>query len=115
MSANSTTTIRKNETAVVNSEALTAYDEHLAAHEEIKAIDAQIAALKLARAELVKPVQNDMKTLGITKIVDVSNATLFTNVTASRTTVDSKRLRDEKPEIFEDYSKTAEVTTFKVH
>lgn len=114
MSAGSITTAKKNEAAVEQSEAMVAYDSHQEAYDEIKAIDAQIEALKAARAELIKPIRKDMEDLEIKKIVGVANDTLFSLTTAERTTLDSKAVRENEPAVFNAYSKTAEVTTFKV-
>lgn len=114
MSANSTATIKTNEKAVEDSTAYVADDSHEKIHAEVISIDAQIEALQKARADMLKPVRDDMEALNVSKIVDVSGATLFTLTTANRTTLDSKGIRENCPDIAEQFSKTATVTTFKV-
>lgn len=114
MSAGSVTTAKKNETAVEKSEAYVADDSHTEAYEEIKAIDAQIEALKAARAELIKPIRKDMEDLEVKKIVGVANDTMFSLTTAERTTLDSKAIKEAEPTIYAAYAKTSEVKTFKV-
>ena len=114
MSAGSATTVKVNEQAVENSEAYVADDNHVKAYEEIKAIDAQIEALKAARETLVKPIRKDMEDLEVKKIVGVANETMFSLTTAERTTLDSKKVKENEPEVFAAFSKTSEVKTFKV-
>lgn len=114
MAAGSVTTVKKNETAVEQSEAYVADDSHTEAYAEVKAIDAQIEALKAARAELIKPIRKDMEDLGVKKIVGVANDTMFSLTTAERTTLDSKAVKENEPAVFATYAKTSEVSTFKV-
>lgn len=113
MSAGSATTVKVNEQAVENSEAYVADDSHVKAHEEIMAIDAQIKALQTAKAELIAPVRAEMELLEVKKIVGVANETLFSLTTAERTSLDSKQVKENEPEVFAKYSKTSTVTTFK--
>lgn len=114
MSANSVTTVKRNADAVAESAAYVADSGHMEIYNEVKAIDAQIEALKLARAELIKPVRQDMEVLEVPKIVGVDNSTLFTLSTSTRRTLDSKKIREDHPEIAENYTNETEVTTFKV-
>lgn len=114
MAATSVTTVKKNETAVEQSEAYVADDSHTKAYEEVKAIDAQIEALKAARAELIKPVRKDMEDLEVKKIVGVANDTMFSLTTAERNTLDSKAIKEHEPKVYAAYIKTTEVTTMKV-
>lgn len=114
MSANSITTVKRNTEAVAESSAYVADDGHMEVYNEVKAIDAQIEALKLARAELIKPVKVDMETLEVSKIVALDNSTMFTLSTTERRTISSKDLREAHPDIAEEFTKVSEVTTFKV-
>lgn len=114
MSANSTTTVKRNAEAVAESSAYVADSSHMEIYNEVKAIDAQIEALKLARAELIKPVRSDMELLEVPKIVGVDNSTLFTLSTSTRRTLDSKNFRADHPDLAEEYTNETDVTTFKV-
>lgn len=114
MTASSATTIKKNEELINESGAFTAYDMYKEAYKEIKDIEAKIAALKVAKAALEAPIRADMEALKITKMVDESNATMFTLTKSVRNTLDSKRFKETYPELSKEFNKTTNVTTFKV-
>lgn len=114
MAANSTATIRKNEQAVQDSAAYVADENHVERYAEVQAIDAQIKALQDARAELIKPVRNDMETLGVSKIVDKAGATLYTLSTANVKNFQTKEFKTDFPEMYGKYVKETTRTTFKV-
>ena len=115
MSANSATTVKKNEQAVEDSRAYVADDNHRTIYQEGQAIKAKIDALKKALGELNELIRTDMETLGVEKMVDVDNSTMFTLNTSTRTQLNTTALKKDLPEIWEEYGNTKEVTTFKMY
>lgn len=115
MSANSATTVKKNEQAVEDSRAYVADDNHRMIYQEAQAVKAQIDALKKTLGELNELVRTDMETLGVEKMVDVDNSTMFTLNTSTRTQLNTTALKKDLPEIWEEYGTTKEVTTFKMY
>lgn len=78
--------------------------------EEIKDFKKAKAQMDLVEKELNKSLKEAMEKVGLKKfIVNGLCATIKDGTT--RTTVDSKRLKEEAPDIYEEYSKTTPVAS----
>ena len=115
MSANSVTTVKKNEAAVEDSRAYVADDNHRTVYMEAQAVKAQIDALKKTLGELNDLIRKDMEILGVEKMVDVDNSTMYTLSASTQTRLDTTALKKELPELWEEYGMSKDVTTFKMY
>jgi predicted phage-related endonuclease len=84
-------------------------------HEAIDLV-AALAAYK-ERRELIEKEENGrkvrlMEMLGDREIGNVDGETVVTWKTSKRSTLDTKRLKAERPEITEEFTKTSETRTF---
>lgn len=78
--------------------------------EKIKDFKKAKAQMDLVEKELNKSLKEAMEKVGLKKfIVNGLCATIKNGTT--RTTVDSKRLKEEAPDIYEEYSKTTPVAS----
>ena len=78
--------------------------------EKIKDFKKAKAQMDLVEKELKKSLKEAMEKVGLKKfIVNGLCATIKDGTT--RTTVDSKRLKEEAPDIYEEYSKTTPVAS----
>lgn len=78
--------------------------------EKIKDFKKAKAQMNLVEKELNKSLKEAMEKVGLKKfIVNGLCATIKDGTT--RTTVDSKRLKEEAPDIYEEYSKTTPVAS----
>ena len=78
--------------------------------EKIKDFKKAKAQMDLVEKELNKSLKEAMEKVGLKKfIVNGLCATIKDGTT--RTTVDSKRLKEEAPDIYEEYSKTTPVAS----
>ena len=78
--------------------------------EKIKDFKKAKAQMDLVEKELNKSLKEAMEKVGLKKfIVNGLCATIKDGTT--RTTVDSKRLKEEAPDIYEEYSKTTSVAS----
>lgn len=78
--------------------------------EKIKDFKKVKAQMELVEKELNKSLKEAMEKVGLKKfIVNGLCATIKDGTT--RTTVDSKRLKEEAPDIYEEYSKTTPVAS----
>lgn len=78
--------------------------------EKIKEFKKAKAQMDLVEKELNKSLKEAMEKVGLKKfIVNGLCATIKDGTT--RTTVDSKRLKEEAPDIYEEYSKTTPVAS----
>ena len=78
--------------------------------EQIKNFQKMKIEMDLKEKELKKNLKEAMETCGIKKwVTDGLCATITEGTT--RTTLDSKRLKEELPDIYEEYSKTSNVSS----
>lgn len=80
--------------------------------ESLRKLKSHMAEVKNDEEELKENVQRFLLKQGASVLIDATGAPLCTWNEQSRTTVDSKRLKAERPEIYADFSKTGTTRTF---
>lgn len=78
--------------------------------EQIKSFQKMKIEMDLKEKELKKNLKEAMETCGIKKWVTDGLCATITSAT-TRTTLDSKRLKEELPDIYNEYSKTSNVSS----
>lgn len=78
--------------------------------EQIKKFQKMKVEMDLKEKELKKNLKDAMEKCGVKKWVANGLCATITDATV-RTTVDSKRLKEELPDIYEEYSKTSNVSS----
>lgn len=78
--------------------------------EQIKKFQKMKIEMDLKEKELKKNLKDAMEKCGVKKWVANGLCATITDATV-RTTVDSKRLKEELPDIYEEYSKTSNVSS----
>ena len=84
----------------------------LACIQELRSIKAQLSDIEANEETLKESVQRYLLCQGASSLIDDTGTPLCTWNEQTRTTVDSKRLKAERPEIYDDFSKTGAVRTF---
>lgn len=79
---------------------------------EIVEFEKKALEMKLKQDELKKNIKEAMEEHGITKWTSPNEELEVTyRKPSTRTTLDSKRIKEELPDIFEEYSKTSNVSS----
>ncbi len=78
--------------------------------EKIKNFEKVKAEMDLMQKDLKQQLKDKMESLGIKKFIANGLCATIKNAT-TRTTLDSKKLKEELPDIYEEYSKTSDVAS----
>lgn len=74
----------------------------------IERVELTLAAVKDAEKEIREKCLKEMKEKGILKVKDVTLSITYKDA-YDKETVDTKRLKDEQPDIYDEYCKISEV------
>jgi|GEM_PF-2192827 len=95
-----------NELVTINNNEITINQNFINEYKEFKKLQLR---MELAEKELKEILKEKMQELGKTSIIKDGISVIYKKAT-TRTSIDTTRLKNELPEIYESYSKTSDVS-----